>query len=78
MAGHGLELIERTVDADEVGGPPDGARCDGMPIAVVRGGLHISFDDPAFQRLEPGDVVVSLSGSARRSSSPGTPVDAPA
>jgi voltage-gated potassium channel len=77
VAGHGLELTERTVDADEVGGPPDRARCDGMPIAIVRGGRHISFDDPAFQQVERGDVVVSLSGSARRSSSPGTPVDAP-
>jgi hypothetical protein len=44
----------------------------------VRDSIHISFDDPAFQHLEPGDVVVSLLGAARRSSAPGTTVDAPA
>ena len=65
VAGNGLDLTERTVDPDEVGGPPDPARCVGLPIAIVRGTARISFDDPAFERVQPGDVVVSLSGATR-------------
>jgi voltage-gated potassium channel len=64
-AGRGLELTERIVDADEIGGPPDGSRGVGLPIAIVRGGGRISFDDPAFARVQAGDIVVSLSGVSR-------------
>lgn len=63
VAGAGLELTERAADADEVGGPPKPERAVGIPIAVLRAGQRICFDEPAFQRLEPGDVVVSLTGS---------------
>ncbi len=65
VAGNGLDLTERTVDADEIGGPPDEARCVGRPIAIVRGAARISFDDPAFERVQPGDIVVSLAGAVR-------------
>ena len=65
VAGSGLELSERRVDDDEVGGPPDRARSGGLPIAIVRGTARVSFDDPEFERLRPGDIVVSLSGATR-------------
>jgi voltage-gated potassium channel len=62
VAGSGLDLTERAIDADEVGGPPRAERCVGIPIALIRGPRRISFDDPLFQRAAAGDVVVSLSG----------------
>jgi voltage-gated potassium channel len=65
VAGDALDLTERTVDADEIGRSPDPARCDGLPIAIVRRGARISFNDPAFQDVQAGDVVVSLSGTAK-------------
>jgi len=65
VAGSGLDLAERTVDADEVGGPPDRSRGIGLPIAIVRGAVVIAFDDPAYERVQTGDVVVSLSGVSR-------------
>ena len=49
VAGRGLELTERPVQPDEVGGPPDPARCDGLPIAIVRGGRRIPFDVAEFR-----------------------------
>jgi voltage-gated potassium channel len=63
VTGEGLELTERVADADEVGGPPKPERAAGIPIAVLRSGRRIRFDEPAFQRLEAGDVVVTLTGS---------------
>jgi len=63
VAGAGLELRERVADADEVGGPPRPERSVGVPIALIRHGRRIAFDDDAFQRLEAGDVVVSLVGA---------------
>ena len=51
VAGNGLDLTERVVGADEVGGPPDPQPCIGLPIAIVRGTVRISFDDPAFRRV---------------------------
>jgi voltage-gated potassium channel len=62
VAGTGLDLVERAVDADEVGGPVRTDRGAGLPIALVRGGRRISFDDPGFGRVEAGDVVVSVTG----------------
>ena len=57
-AGHGIDLVERPARPDEVGGPP---RSDGeLAVGLVRGGARITFDDEAFQRTEPGDVVVCL------------------
>jgi voltage-gated potassium channel Kch len=67
VAGAGLELVERSVQADEFGGPP--GRSTGLPIALIRGATRIPFDDPAFQRTEPGDVVVCVTG---RHGSPST------
>jgi voltage-gated potassium channel len=60
VAGAGLEMVERALRADEVGGPPrhDG----GLPIALVRGPTRIPFDDDAFQRSAAGDFVVCLTG----------------
>jgi voltage-gated potassium channel len=60
MAGHGLELVERPVGADEVGGPPRHPPARGIPIALVRGATHIPFCDPAFQHVERDDIVVSI------------------
>jgi voltage-gated potassium channel len=67
VAGAGLELTERIVDADEIGGPPDRSRGVGLPIAIVRGAHRIAFDDPEFERVQHGDVVVSLAGAPRPS-----------
>jgi voltage-gated potassium channel len=60
IAGHGLEIIEQRVDDDEVGGPPRHRPARGIPIALVRGATHIPFGDPAFQRVERDDIVVSI------------------
>lgn len=59
VAGEGLEMIERDVLQTEIGGP---ARADDgqLPLAVVRDGERIAFDDPRCMHLEPGDVIVSL------------------
>ena len=66
VAGAGLELIERPVQADEFGGPP--GRSTGIPIALIRGAARIPFDDAAFQRTQAGDVVVCVTGRHGRSS----------
>lgn len=58
-AGHGVDVDERTVSAEEVGGPPRGP-ASAIPVAVVRGGLHYRFTDPEFARTEAGDIVVSI------------------
>jgi voltage-gated potassium channel len=60
LAGHGLELIEHRAGADEVGGPPQQLPNRGLPIALVRDGNNIGFGDPAFQRIEAGDIVISI------------------
>ena len=57
-SGRGLDLVERPVLSHELGGPP---RNEGeVPIGLVRGSVRISFDDAAFQRTAPGDIVVCL------------------
>ena len=60
LAGHGLELVEQSAVADEVGGPPHHLPARGIPIALVRGSSQIGFGDPAFQRVQPEDIVVSI------------------
>jgi voltage-gated potassium channel len=65
VIGHGLDLIERAVRAEEIGGPPKSVSATEVPIAVMRGAKRISFDDEAFQRLEAGDVVVAIARNAR-------------
>src|SRR5262245_30675272 len=42
-SGAGLDLSERVVDGDEVGGPPDRRRGVGLPIAIMRGKGVIAF-----------------------------------
>ena len=70
--GRGLELVEYPVGADEVGGPPLQSPDRGIPIALIRGVLRISFGDPAFQRVESGDIVVSLVDLAAAAARPTT------
>jgi voltage-gated potassium channel len=57
--GHGLELVQRPAAGDELGGPPR-SRSDEIPVAVVRGGVRLAFDDPAGHTLAAGDIVVLL------------------
>ena len=70
--GRGLELVEHPVGADEVGGPPLQSPDRGIPIALIRGVMRISFGDPAFQRVESGDIVVSLVDLAAAAARPTT------
>lgn len=59
VAGRGLELAERPAETTELGGPPH--RNGGtLPVAIVRRGERIAFDDGRFSILEAGDVIVSL------------------
>jgi voltage-gated potassium channel len=58
-AGVGLHLAERPVVAEEVGGPPR-PRPDELPVAIVRDGERIAFDDARFRSLRPGDVVIVM------------------
>ena len=51
--------MQRSPSADEVGGPPRPAAGE-IPIAVVRRGERLPFDDPAGRILAAGDVVVFL------------------
>ena len=64
MAGRGLELVEQPAADDEIGGPPRTVPGRGIPIALVRGTTRISFGEPAFQRVEADDVVVSIAAPA--------------
>ncbi len=59
VAGRGLQLSERAVTTSEIGGPPrlqDGH----LPVAIVRDGVRLGFDDERFARAELGDIVVSV------------------
>lgn len=59
VAGRGLELSERPAVTTELGGAP--IRNGGsLPVAIVRRGERIAFDDERFSTLEAGDVIVSL------------------
>jgi voltage-gated potassium channel len=58
-AGRGLHLVQRPPTPDELGGPPRTGP-DEIPVAVVRDGVRLVFDDPRIQRLAAGDVVVIL------------------
>ena len=59
VAGQGLALVERRVAATEVGGPVQ-AGPGQLPVAIVRDGVRIAFDDDRCRAVEDGDVVVSL------------------
>jgi voltage-gated potassium channel len=57
--GTGLDILEREVRGEDVGGPP-GAAADAPVIAVVRQGEILRFDDPRAAVLEKGDRLVCL------------------
>jgi voltage-gated potassium channel len=59
VAGRGLELVERPAGTDEVGKAPARTGTE-LPVALVRGGERIAFDDDRFASVAAGDVVVSL------------------
>jgi voltage-gated potassium channel len=63
VAGRGLQLTERGVSGPEVGGPPM-IREGHLPVAIVRRGTHVGFDDPRFSRTEPGDIVVTINSES--------------
>jgi voltage-gated potassium channel len=63
MAGRGLEIVEQRATSAEIGGPPRQLAGRGIPIALIRGDERISFDDPGFDRVEAGDLVVSITGA---------------
>lgn len=58
--GHGLDLVERPVTAEEVGAPLDHARVDGLPIAIVRGTQHLPPAGAQPIALQHGDVIVAI------------------
>jgi voltage-gated potassium channel len=63
-AGHGLDLVEREVSAEEVGVTP---RAVPLPVlAVVRGGRNLPYDDPAVTALRPGDRLIYVSTPRQR------------
>jgi voltage-gated potassium channel len=57
--GAGLDIVERPVEAAEVG-PLEGLRTGNPVVAVSRGGELLRFDDPRAARLEPGDALVEV------------------
>jgi voltage-gated potassium channel len=62
--GQGLDLKEREVRPEEVGGSP---RSVATPVlAVVRDGRNLPYDDPAAAELRPGDRVIYVSTPRQR------------
>ena len=59
VAGEGLEIAERPVSATEVGGPVRAAPGE-LPLAIVRDGERIAFDDARWRSVQPDDIVVSV------------------
>ena len=55
-----VQLVERTVTADEVGRSLDSLGPGTRGLRVVRGGREIGFWEADAQRLEAGDVVVTI------------------
>jgi len=62
--GSGLDLVEREVHPDEVGGPLGAVRAPAL--AVVRDGRLLPFDDAGCAVLEPGDRLIVARSSSRR------------
>ena len=61
--GRGLDLLERTVAAHEIGRSPNSV---GVPVlAVVRGRRTLPYADPAAARLERGDRLIYVSAPQR-------------
>lgn len=63
VAGKGLELSQRPIAADEIGGPPT-MRGGCLPIAVLRDGARLAFDHPQFLVTQASDVVVGINSEA--------------
>ena len=57
--GHGLDLVEREPEPDEIG-PSGRPRGDAPIVAVHRDGRLLRFDDPAARELRAGDRLVCL------------------
>jgi voltage-gated potassium channel len=62
---HGLMLVEREIDAMEIGRNV-GAVTGQVPVAVMRGGQLVRIDDPDCMPLREGDLLVSLAGTSSR------------
>lgn len=58
--GEGLDLVEREVPPDRIGGPLRAVPADAPILAVARGKQVLRFDDPAVERLEAEDLLVCL------------------
>ena len=58
--GQGLDIVERDVEAGEVGKPLTGLGLSDPVIAVVREGRLMRFDDPRTTALEAGDRLMQL------------------
>ena len=54
--GHGLDLVDRTLEPGEVGRSP--ADLEAPVLAVVRDGRVLRYSDPAANRLQAGDRVI--------------------
>lgn len=60
--GRGLDLAEREVAPQEVGGPPGAIP---VPVvAVLRDGRVLRYDDPALAALAPGDRLLYVAAGA--------------
>jgi voltage-gated potassium channel len=59
VAGQGLEIAERPATAAEIGGPVQAAPGE-LPVAIVRDGERIAFDDDRCRSVRVDDVVVSV------------------
>ena len=52
--------MQTTVDAADAGREAGDVVSSGMPVAIIRNGQRVAFDDPAFGAVEAGDVIVSI------------------
>jgi voltage-gated potassium channel len=58
--GEGLDVVERPIEAEEVGKDLSSVHADAPVIAIVRGDDVLRFDDERAARLEVGDRLVCL------------------
>ena len=52
--------MQTTVDAADAGREAGDVVGSGMPVAIIRNGQRVAFDDLAFGAVEAGDVIVSI------------------
>jgi voltage-gated potassium channel len=62
--GHGLSLMQRRAEDDEVGANIH-ERQGELPVALVRDGRVMRMDESGAQPLQEDDLIVSLTGSGR-------------